>query len=538
MKSKPRPKAYSYLRFSTSEQVKGDSSRRQKAAAEKYADTNHLDLDTEFTFEDLGVSAFRGSNRDAKLGAFIGALESGIIQPGCYLLVESLDRLSRDYVMEALKQLSDIVNHGVTVVTLTDGKEYTRKSLQQDTMTLMYSLLIMGRANEESATKSYRLREAWGTKRKEAASKGTVLTSRAPAWLSVEKDHFVVVEKRGAVIRRIFQLTLEGMGKGRIARLFNSEGVETFGKSNGWHPSYIQKILESEAVIGLFQPHRTEIDSATGRKRSVPDGERIDGYFPAVIEEAVFLRARDVRQGRRIKTGKAGKRFSNLFAGIAFCAVCGGSMHFINSGNGWTYLRCSNSKRKVGNCSSKAIPYTSTEQTFLEATPYFIDYKTAFPENHKTATDTLNILENDYMVAAEKLKKTSAAIERLLDLLQEGTDSPALRERLIKLETAKAKEERLLAETKLRYEGEVDRLAHLERDFDAVKKTVQEWLDMKDKDDASAFSIRSKINQVLKRVFSELRFDEDCIDLVFRQKQTLPDGSTATHCRIFITDHA
>ena len=70
-------KAYSYLRFSTPEQEKGDSKRRQMDLARRYADAHGLDLDETLTFHDLGVSAFRGDNQDAALGAFKSAVTDG-----------------------------------------------------------------------------------------------------------------------------------------------------------------------------------------------------------------------------------------------------------------------------------------------------------------------------------------------------------------------------------------------------------------------------------------------------------------------------
>jgi hypothetical protein len=57
-------KAYSYLRFSTPEQMKGDSHRRQSTRAQEYAVRNHLDLDDKLTFHDLGVSGYRGKNSE------------------------------------------------------------------------------------------------------------------------------------------------------------------------------------------------------------------------------------------------------------------------------------------------------------------------------------------------------------------------------------------------------------------------------------------------------------------------------------------
>ena len=56
-------KAYSYLRFSTPDQMRGDSFRRQAVLAREYAAKHGLQLDENLTFNDLGVSAFRGAQR-------------------------------------------------------------------------------------------------------------------------------------------------------------------------------------------------------------------------------------------------------------------------------------------------------------------------------------------------------------------------------------------------------------------------------------------------------------------------------------------
>ncbi len=156
-----RAKAYSYLRFSTPEQERGDSFRRQTDAAQRYAEQNGLDLDDSLTLEDTGVSAFRGRNiQEGRLGAFIDAVNTGYVRPGSYLLVESLDRLSRDRIMPALSLFSSLMEKGITIVTLSDTKVYTKDSLN-NIADLMLSLLVMARAHEESAMKSHRMKAAW-----------------------------------------------------------------------------------------------------------------------------------------------------------------------------------------------------------------------------------------------------------------------------------------------------------------------------------------------------------------------------------------
>ena len=87
----PKPKAYSYIRMSTPDQIKGDSLRRQLARTREYAERNGLDLIE--SFDDIGVSGFRGKNSElGALARFKSLVEQGEIVSGSYLIVESMDR--------------------------------------------------------------------------------------------------------------------------------------------------------------------------------------------------------------------------------------------------------------------------------------------------------------------------------------------------------------------------------------------------------------------------------------------------------------
>ena len=119
-----KPKAFSYVRFSTPKQAQGDSYRRQIQQAQDYCAANDLELEDK-TIEDFGVSAFRGSNRtDGALGRFIDAVKCGEIERGSYLLVESVDRLSRQAIEDALTQFLEIVREGIVIVTLSDNQVF------------------------------------------------------------------------------------------------------------------------------------------------------------------------------------------------------------------------------------------------------------------------------------------------------------------------------------------------------------------------------------------------------------------------------
>jgi DNA invertase Pin-like site-specific DNA recombinase len=91
--------------------------------AAAYARQHGLELDVDLTFHDLGKSAFRGQNvgEAGRLGDFLEAVKVGLVPPGSMLLVEQLDRISRQAARKALRVLEDIVDAGVSVATMNDG---------------------------------------------------------------------------------------------------------------------------------------------------------------------------------------------------------------------------------------------------------------------------------------------------------------------------------------------------------------------------------------------------------------------------------
>ena len=367
----------------------------------------------------------------------------------------------------------------------------------------------LARRYAESSTKAKRLKAAWKAKRDRAATGGHKLTSKCPAWLTLDKSTgtFQVIEDRAEVVRRIFNMTLEGLGKAKIAAQFNTEGVPTFGRSSGWQTSYVQKILNNDAVIGTFQAHRLEHDDATSTKVRVPDGEATEGYFPAIVDTAVFHRARELRSSRRIASGQTGRRFANVFSGLAKCGVCGASMSYVNKGKGWTYLHCSNARRKVGNCTAHPWPYQDTEGWLLWTGIDHFDFREVYPSMVEGARAALKALGDARVTAGADLGRTKESLSALLDAIQERQDNPHLLDRLDKLSAQEVDRTRQLAEIEASIRQEQDRLDSAGADFGAVQDALGEWFSEQDTaDDARAYQLRALLNQLLKRLIAKIRF--------------------------------
>src|SRR5262245_45267409 len=111
------PRAYSYVRFSTPQQAAGASLQRQTEKAAKFASEHGLVLDTELKMTDAGVSAYRGKNaRTGALGDFLEAVDKGYVPRGSYLLIENMDRLSRDDILEAQTLFQQLILKGINLV--------------------------------------------------------------------------------------------------------------------------------------------------------------------------------------------------------------------------------------------------------------------------------------------------------------------------------------------------------------------------------------------------------------------------------------
>lgn len=339
-------KAYSYIRFSTPEQAKGDSLRRQTAAAEAWCAQRGIQLDD--TLRDLGVSAFHGTNRtEGALKRFLTLVEEGRIERGSYLIVESLDRISRQSVDTAVYELLDLIRAGVVVVTLSDGQEYSNERLRTDWTPLIVSVAIMARAHEESLTKSKRVSAAWQRKKDLARAEKKPLTPRCPEWLELRDGKFHLRPARVAIVHRIFQYTIDGYGRREIVKRLNTEKVPTFRGGDGWHTSSVGKVVQSRAVLGEYQPH-----SGTHKLRNrKPVGEPIKDYYPPIIDEATFWRAQAATEGRQQRSAGRKGRHAHILQGLAVCGSCGSPMHLQNKGEppkGGKYICCSSNIRGVG----------------------------------------------------------------------------------------------------------------------------------------------------------------------------------------------
>lgn len=438
--------AYSYIRFSSAAQSQGNSLKRQTEASEKYAKEHGLTLDTSLNMHDLGLSAYDRSNIDrGALGRFMDAITQGRVEAGSYLLVESLDRLSRAKVTLALEVFLSILRHGITIVTIVDQMVYNLDTVDGNTGSLMLSIVIMGRAHDESETKSKRIKDAWNNKRKNISAKK--LTAQCPRWLKLNSDktEFHLIPEKVEVIMEILELVKGGMGQAQIAKRLNERNEPPFSNhGKGWHASYIQKILHSIALYGEFQPQLWNGGKLT------PHGDPIPEYFPALISKEEFHLLQSIRSERLFDGSRAkkGTTIPNLFSGIAKCGYCGSSMILagssaqrVRSDDGLEVKRpskkvlvCDGGRRGL-NCYAVQWGYKDFEKSVLTfcRTLELKKILTSFDSNEKNQKRQLTLAEQLLSLDSE-IEDCTTRLNRLVAAIEHGDVPSAVMNRIAALE--------------------------------------------------------------------------------------------------------
>lgn len=450
--------AYSYIRFSTAAQREGHSLDRQIAATHQWCERNGVQLDKSLNLRDLGVSAFTDKHRDDKhaLGQFLKLIERGRIPKGSYLVIENLDRLSRQEERAALRLWMDILDAGVNIVQLFPEKIFRHE--QSDMTDIIHAIIELSRGHSESVAKSERLGAAWAAKKKAAREKKSPLTVRVPDWLRVENGKIKTRPERVAVVRRIFQLAKSGYAGYGIARLLVKEEIPYWGRAGRWSRQIVTHILNSRAVLGEYQPTLTR----HGERRA--DGEPIPGFYPRIIDDETWSLTRaDVAMRQRFR-GCNGM-LVNVFAGLLYDALLGGKYYACKYSHSKRYFLI-NTEAAAGRSKLNTFPLGVFEEALLG------ELSLIEPGELEPLSGTAQRVA---VLAAERAE-TEQKIRKLEDDLESHGTSESLSRVVRRLETRLAELERLIAEARTASESTLAEdwsqarglLSHLKADADRL----------------------------------------------------------------------
>ena len=137
------------------------------------------------------------------------------------------------------------------------------------------------------------------------------LTGKCPLWmrLSDDRTEFVLYPARVEAVKKIYELSCQGLGGLRIAKYMN-ENVPPFKKA--WSKTTIRHILSDRAVLGEYQP----CTGSFKNKNRKPVGEPIKDYYPRILNDETFYHAQKAMKDNLVQRGRQTRTVTNLFTGL------------------------------------------------------------------------------------------------------------------------------------------------------------------------------------------------------------------------------
>jgi DNA invertase Pin-like site-specific DNA recombinase len=457
--------AIRYHRYSTKKQDKGSSLERQNEATGQLCEASGWTIVE--TLEDKGQSAWKGDHLSAgNLGTLRKRIDAGMIPAGTRLVVENLDRLSRQDYRTARRWIEDVTDHGIVV-------EVCRPRLTLDSAAMsganiaamLQHLLEANRATEESARKSG-FQKINLQRMNDMMRDGICPTPRVPAWLhGVVGEPLTVLEDRAALVRLIYEWSASGLGLQSICQKLNADHAPWTGPGwrSGdvkWQIGYVRDILKTPAVEGKY--------AVKGADRK-PNGEVITGYYPRIVDADLVNRARAAIAGRAGTGGAKAGEAMNFFQGLMVCRKCGGAVGRVTGGNGYAYMLCRNSR--YGTCDNRSgMPYNILSKVVVDHLLHL-----ALDDSHFIAVDAVAPLQAKVSGERSRIETLNTEQANLIQVLRQLPTSTAIISELGRIEGQLAEAQVALATAEkdlAAARGTVTPNEHLER-----VRTVRDSLD-------------------------------------------------------------
>lgn len=286
--------------------------------------TEHPDWIFAGVFYDAGKSGLRRSGRTG-LDKMLKTAAKGKID---YIITKSISRVSRDTV-EVLKIVRYLRERSINMYFENENLNSIR--LDKEFEITLRSMLVQ----DESRNTSENIQ--WGFQRK--FEKGDIFTKykNFMGYTCVDGE-IAIVPEQAKVVRKIFDLYLQGLSLGKIKAYMESMGIKTITGNNHWDTTTIQKMLTNEKYKGdtMLQKTYTE-DFMTGKKaKNVGQRNRyyVRNSHPAIVSDEVFDEVQEemARRARRVRkedgTVEPNSRKYNgkyLLGNLLVCGDCGAS---------------------------------------------------------------------------------------------------------------------------------------------------------------------------------------------------------------------
>lgn len=339
-----------YERLSRDDELEGESNSivNQKKILEEYASKNNLTNIIHFTDDGISGTQF---DRPGFMEMMNGVNTGNI---GC-IIVKDMSRLGRDYLkvgqcMEILRQ------KGVRLIAINDNVD---SFYREDDFTPFRNIMNEWYARDTS-------RKIQSTFRSKGESGKHTASTPPYGYIKDEKDKdkWIVDEKAAEIVRRIFNLTMDGAGPYKIAKILEADKIDipayhqkklgyglhqskNFEYPYRWCSSTIASILKKKEYLGHTVNFKTRKHFKDKKSKYVSEDNWLifENTHEAIIDQETFDNVQRIRGN--VKRYPDGWGEYHPLTGLMYCADCGSKMyvHRTNNYKNIPYYVCSNYKK-------------------------------------------------------------------------------------------------------------------------------------------------------------------------------------------------
>jgi len=408
--------ALGYMRYSSKMQGGGSTLHRQKSLINKWVEDQKVyhgkTYEVQF-YTDKGLSGWTGKNLlSGALGRLIEEVEAGGYPEGTPIILESIDRLSRQGHEEAAAILRRLTSTGCVVYSILDRQIIHRADLKT-MIGAMQVIAVAERGREESEIKSERVSASKARNHELARQGKKLVTKHLPGWLYLDKKGQLQIDpEKQKVVKSVFEMRLAGRTYQAIADHMNDRQVPVLNASKGakhWLPNSVRTLLHNRSTIGSLAASRVN-----------PLLTEIEGYFPAAITNDLFYAVNDTSvPAVRSKDKKDKPQYPEtvyLFKKLVKCRYCGENVFPNGAKPGyWGRLRCMGHHTKT--CEAPPI------------SRYYFEHNLVTRMFPLLKSMVVTSVENPVAVLQAKIDYLENSINNLMDQM-EGATSSAAKKRL------------------------------------------------------------------------------------------------------------
>lgn len=439
-----------YERLSRDDEMQGESNSivNQKRYLEEYAQAQGFKNIRHFTDDGYSGTNFKRPG----FQEMIAAIEAGEIDVVC---VKDLSRFGRDYLKVGFYTEIMFPEKGVRFIAINNSVDSANPTENDFTpfLNIMNEWYAKDTSNKIRAI--FRSRMQDGKRCSGAIPYGY---RRDPE----DKNHLLIDEEAAKVVRRIYQMVIDGMGSQAIANQLTADNVlipsayleqSEHGESRNhsyhdpcrWNCTAVSYILDKQEYMGHTVLGKTICENfkAKKRRKARPDELIIfENTHEPIIDAETWHLVQKLR--RRTRRKLANGSYSHRLSGLVYCADCGKRLSYSSPQSqhrpdGKTYdadssFRCPTYKSMYGECTMHYIKSSTLDKLVDEAVRkiarYVLRNEQAFLEQVRvlTSADQKQTQSEDKKELVN-IKKRIAELDNYIKQLYEGNASGKIPDR-------------------------------------------------------------------------------------------------------------